>query len=308
MAAASARVAGMAARRAWWSACRSTPTAPATTIRSGAQVRPPAARPLRLAGVRGGRALQHHRGPGWRRARCRRRRRLRHPGTVPEEPARTPHRRRQGALTLDAEALYRELLRGVRDLLQPDTRLVGHHLRRRLAGRAPAARPGPGRRARRDLVGHAPRRLRARRPGARRPHPAAVRRQRRPHPAGRRRALHRPHDPRRDQRAVRLRPAGRASRSRCWSTAAAASCRCRPTTRRRASRCRADQSLALARAARRPLQLRDRSDAMMLYKQTRNSTSNGELIHLLSIEGLPGGPHADPRHRRHLRRASTTAR
>jgi pyrimidine operon attenuation protein/uracil phosphoribosyltransferase len=30
-----------------------------------------------------------------------------------------------GALTLDAEALYRELLRGVRNLRQPDTRLVG---------------------------------------------------------------------------------------------------------------------------------------------------------------------------------------
>lgn len=30
-----------------------------------------------------------------------------------------------GALTLDAEGLYRELLRGVRDLLRPDTRLVG---------------------------------------------------------------------------------------------------------------------------------------------------------------------------------------
>jgi len=30
-----------------------------------------------------------------------------------------------GALTLDAEALYRELLRGVRNLRQPDTQLVG---------------------------------------------------------------------------------------------------------------------------------------------------------------------------------------
>lgn len=30
-----------------------------------------------------------------------------------------------GALTLDAEGLYRELLRGVRSLLRPDTRLVG---------------------------------------------------------------------------------------------------------------------------------------------------------------------------------------
>lgn len=30
-----------------------------------------------------------------------------------------------GALTLDAEGLYRELLRGVRGLLRPDTRLVG---------------------------------------------------------------------------------------------------------------------------------------------------------------------------------------
>jgi hypothetical protein len=30
-----------------------------------------------------------------------------------------------GALTLDAEALYRELLRGVQQLRQGDTRLVG---------------------------------------------------------------------------------------------------------------------------------------------------------------------------------------
>ena len=82
-----------------------------------------------------------------------------------------------------------------------------HHLGRRLAGRAPAARPGPGRRGGRDFVGHAPRRLRQARPGRRRPaDAAAVRRQRLAHhPAGRR-ALHRPHHPRRAQRAVRLRP------------------------------------------------------------------------------------------------------
>ena len=75
-----------------------------------------------------------------------------------------------------------------------------------------------------------PQRAQARRAG----HADRVRRRRRSHhPAARRRALHRPHHPRRDQRAVRLRPAGERRSWRCWSTAAAASCRCRPTARRR---------------------------------------------------------------------------
>jgi pyrimidine operon attenuation protein/uracil phosphoribosyltransferase len=40
-----------------------------------------------------------------------------HQEATPDAPA--------GALFLDAEALYKELLRGVRTLMQPDTRLVG---------------------------------------------------------------------------------------------------------------------------------------------------------------------------------------
>jgi putative Holliday junction resolvase len=110
---------------------------------------------------------------------------------------------------LDAEALYRELLRGVRSPARPGDAPGGHHLRRRLAGRAAAGRPGPGRPARRDFIGHAPRRLCPARPGGRRQQTAAaLRRERRRHPAAGRRALHRPHHPRRAQRAVRLRPPG----------------------------------------------------------------------------------------------------
>ena len=52
----------------------------------------------------------------------------------------------------------------------------------------------------------------------------------------RRRPLHRPHDPRRDRGAVRLRPPARASSSPCSSTAATASCRSAPTTSARTCR------------------------------------------------------------------------
>jgi putative transcriptional regulator len=70
----------------WSSACPSTPTAPATTIRPGraASAASCGAR-VQAAGVRGRRALQHHRGAGRRRQGCRRGVRLHHPGTVPEE-------------------------------------------------------------------------------------------------------------------------------------------------------------------------------------------------------------------------------
>src|SRR5690606_19892487 len=74
------------------------------------------------AGVRGGRALQHHRSALARRERRRRRSRLHHPGTVPEEPALT-----QTAAPPDAEALYAELLRQVRARVahEPGLQLVG---------------------------------------------------------------------------------------------------------------------------------------------------------------------------------------
>src|SRR5690606_13498877 len=74
----------------------------------------------------------HHRGPGGRRARRRRGLGLHHPGTVFEEPCMTAPLATNAmnatpttSLVLDAEALYGELLRGVRSLRTADTRLAG---------------------------------------------------------------------------------------------------------------------------------------------------------------------------------------
>jgi hypothetical protein len=74
--------------------------------------------------------------------------------------------RAQGSLVLDAEALYRELLRGVRSLLQPHAP-GGHCLGRRLAGerlQQDLGLEGAGR----ALFGHAPRRFCPARPGVQR--------------------------------------------------------------------------------------------------------------------------------------------
>ncbi len=61
-----------------------------------------------------------------RRQGCRRRVGLHHPGTVFEESSMShPSPAASGSLVLDAEALYRELLRGVRSMLTPTTRLAG---------------------------------------------------------------------------------------------------------------------------------------------------------------------------------------
>ena len=112
--------------------------------------------------------------------------------------------------------------------------------------------------------------------------------------AGRRRALHRPHDPRGAERALRLRPAARACAWRRWSTAAAASCRSprsssAPTragrARRGASSCSATTSGRLQpRAVQQPA-------GRGMNPRTRSSTPNGELHHLLTLEGLPRRDH-----------------
>jgi hypothetical protein len=81
---------GMAARRPGGGRALPPRRRRATRTRARAQVRAPAARALRPAGVRGGRALQHHRGPAGRRRVTPTRRRLHHPGTVFEESAMTP--------------------------------------------------------------------------------------------------------------------------------------------------------------------------------------------------------------------------
>jgi ornithine carbamoyltransferase len=73
----------------------------------------------------------------------------------------------------------------------------------------------------------------------------------------------------------------------CWWTAAGANCRCRPTLPPRAWPCRRRSQLALARdeAGRFSFQVEGR--LTMLYKRNPQLNKNGELIHLLSIEGLP---------------------
>src|SRR5574337_1193097 len=134
----------------------------------------------------------------------------------------------------------------------------------------------------------APRRLRAVRPvrqlGA---HAAAVRRERRRHPAARRRAVHRAHDPRGAERAVRLRAArGRAARGAGrprWARAPGAG-----GLRRGAGRAAGDAAPGAGARRGRALQLpRRRGSLSMLTPRNPQLNRHGELIHLLSIEGLP---------------------
>ena len=70
----------------------------------------------------------------------------------------------------------------------------------------------------------------------------------------------------------------------------------------RASRCRRRRRLSLARDDDGRFSLRPSTEAgLMLSRRNPQLNRHGELIHLLSIEGLPqGGADADPRHRGHL--------
>ena len=136
----------------------------------------------------------------------------------------------QGSLVLDAEALYRELLRGVRSLREPHTRLAGI-----ASGGAWLAQ-----RLQQDLglegAGRALRPCTATiLPSAawRRAHRAALRCERRRHPGAGRCALHRPHRARCAQRASTTTAALRACAWPCWWTAAGASCPCSRLCRRR---------------------------------------------------------------------------
>ena len=118
-------------------------------------------------------------------------------------------RHRAASLALDAEALYRELLRGVQQPARARTprwsasTSGGAWLAERLQQRPAACRASP---ASSPSAMHrddfAKRGLPAR--GQQTQLPFDV--ERRAHRAGRRRALHRPHHPRGDQRTVRLRP------------------------------------------------------------------------------------------------------
>src|SRR5450755_2103405 len=161
---------------------------------------------------------------------------------------------------------------------------------RRVAGRTPAARSRLAGGSGCDLECAASRRLFPARPDCRRrPHETSVRDRRPAHRPRRRRALYRPNDPRRRQRALRFRPAGQrgaggAGRPR-WPRAADRSC-LRGQEARTAG---IATSLAGARG-RRPFRLRDPltgARRAMFARRNPQLNRNDELIHLLSIEGLP---------------------
>ena len=167
-------------------------------------------------------------------------------------PAVTPAQR----VLLDEEQVRRTLSRIAHEIIERNDDLDDGRARRdphaRRAARAapaPARRGALGRRARaRPARHHLPPRRRPRpRRAARRaaPQPRRARHEARLRARGphrdprRRRPLHGPHDPRRDRRAVRVRPARRACSSPCSPTAATASCRSAPTTSARTCRRRA---------------------------------------------------------------------
>ena len=193
----------MAARRRSSSACRAIPTAQRTRTPSGraASARQLQARfglPVHEVDERYTTTDAKRAGRGRPRRRCG----GDHPRTASGGPADAPRQARRRS------ALRRAARRRARPA-QARRRARRHLVGRRLARRAAAARPRPGGRARRDLERAAPRRLLAARPlGRRRPHQAAVRDPGPAHRPRRRRALHRADDPRRRQRALRLRPAG----------------------------------------------------------------------------------------------------
>ena len=111
----------------------------------------------------------------------------------------------------------------------------------------------------------------------------------RAHPAGRRRAVHRPHRARGDERDCSTTAGRRASTSRCSSIAAAANCRWRRRSSARRSRCRRRRERrAVARRRRRaaPDAGEARVDGVTIARNPQLNR-NGELQHLLSIEGLP---------------------
>src|SRR5262249_17166188 len=99
-------------------------------------------------------------------------------------------------------------------------------------------------------------------------------------------SLYRPHHPRGPQRAVRLRPAGvgRARGARRPRRARAAD----PAGLCGGQAGASVRPEAVARALeRRPLHLRHQGGPLMLARRNPQLNAHGELIHLLSIEGLP---------------------
>src|SRR6185436_17034309 len=115
------------------------------------------------------------------------------------------------------------------------------------------------------------------------------RRDGRAHRAAGRRALHRPHHPRGDQRTVRLWPTGRRAAGRAGRPRRARAAD--PARLRGGARGAAAGAFAGARArCRRPVQLpggNGNQELAMLYKRNPQLNKHGELVHLLSVEGLP---------------------
>src|SRR5574337_549597 len=186
--------------------------------------------------------------------------------------------RRRGAVRRAAQGCARAA--------RPGHGAGGHLVGRGVARRAAVRRPRPAGQAGGDLVDPAPRRLRRARSGPRhRCDQDPVRRHGRAHPADRRRALHRPHGARGDQRAVRLRPSGRrdaggAGRPR-WARAAD-----RAGVRRGQGLAAAGAAAAPGARQRRALHFQRRR-VSMLDQRNPQLNAHGELVHLLSTEGLP---------------------
>ena len=109
----------------------------------------------------------------------------------------------------------------------------------------------------------------------------------------RRRALHRPDRPRGARRAGRLRPAPPDPALRCWSTAAAASCRSRPTSSGRRSRPARDDRVDVAGPE------LDGRDARRAGARSDDVTTPSLGKDLLGLEQL--SRRADPTHSRHRR-------
>jgi hypothetical protein len=206
---------------------------------------------------------------------------LHHSGTVFEESSMSETIAGTASLVLDAEALYRELLRGVRSLMGANTRWRA----------SPPAAPGWSSACTRTWSARQPGVLSsalhrddfAQRGMASSADAARLRCERRRHPGAGRCALHRPHRARRAQRAVRLRPPGsvrlavlvdRGGRELpVAADFAAARVACLPASRWR------------WRARRRHLPLAVKRPERAVQAQPQLN-KNGELIHLLSTEGL----------------------
>ena len=279
--------------------------APHDNTRARAAFRAPAARPLSTAGARGRRALHHHRGARGGRARCRCGGGRADPRTVPAEPSHEhPDARRRSAVRRAAGRRAQRCCGRTRALvgiwsggawlaerLQADLALPG------AAGVISSALHRDDFGARGLAAGADATQLPFAIDGA---HILLIDDV----------LLHRPHHPRGDQRAVRLRPPGQRATWRCWSTAAGASCRSRPAFAAARVVLPATQRLTLARDDDGPLRLRQCEDSRADAVAPQPAAQRPRRADPSAVDRGPAarGADAHPRHRRHLPSASTTAR